>query len=207
MIDRLFMRLKKGVYMKSIRGLQMSYYINLFGGMALLVLAVLMLTEYKSNILLTVDIVIVVLSMLAILYFGIRCVINAVELYRSDNLQTLRKYMKVAKRGLIPFFIINFIYHFLVIMILIAASRGIFLFGPIPIILIPLVLFTYLAVLFTSSFSIAFIALLKKKGKFNSSSEFWNICIQLMFVLDIIGVIFLLRRFRIDNVVFTNVEG
>lgn len=193
--------------MKNIRGLQISYYINLFGAMALLILAVLMLSEYKPSILLIADIVLISLSMLAILYFGIRCVVSAVALYRNDDLFALRKFMKISKRGLIPFFVMNFIYYSLFIMILMAASRGIFLFGPIPMILIPLVIFTYLAVLFTSSFSIAFIVLLKKKDKFDTSSMLLNICLQLTFVLDIVGMLFLLRRFKKDDDVFSVVEG
>lgn len=141
------------------------------------------------------------ITILTASYYGIRCIVQAIKFFRGDDLISLREYMKVGKRGLILYFLINFIYHALFFMILMAASRGIFLFGPIPMLLIPLMLFTYLAVIFTSSFSIAFILLLKKKRMMEPGTMIFNIFMQLNFVLDIIGMVFLLKRFKKDMLV------
>ncbi|NLJ88534.1 MAG: hypothetical protein GX327_07130 [Epulopiscium sp.] len=188
--------------MKRIRALQISYYINIFAAIALILILMLFYGSKIQNIFLLADIMLGIFSIIAIFLFGILCISNAVVLYRRGDLATLRQYMKVAKRGLIPFFIINFIYCAFLNMILFVASRGIFIIGPIPIMIIIMVSFTYLAVLFSSSYSIAFIIQLKKKDKLSQGVAFLNICLQLIFVLDIIELIYLLRRFRKENDVF-----
>lgn len=187
--------------MKNLRRLQISYYINMFGAIVLLIFAVLALSEEKLRFLLIVDLAIMGITLLTAMYFGIRCIVNALQLYKKEDLQLLREYMKVGKRGLIPFFIINFIYYILIFMLLIVASHGIFLFSPIPLLFVPLIIFTYFAVIFTSSFSIAFILLLKKKEKISIIDMVLNIWLQLIFILDIIGMILLLNRFNKNKLV------
>ena len=184
--------------MKRIRALQISYYINIFAAIALILILMLFYGSKIQNIFLLADIMLGIFSIIAIFLFGILCISNAVVLYRRGDLATLRQYMKVAKRGLI--FLI--LYIVLLNMILFVASRGIFIIGPIPIMIIIMVSFTYLAVLFSSSYSIAFIIQLKKKDKLSQGVAFLNICLQLIFVLDIIELIYLLRRFRKENDVF-----
>jgi hypothetical protein len=56
-------------------------------------------------------------------------------------------------------------------------------------------------VIFTSSFSIAFILLLKKKEKISIIDMVLNIWLQLIFILDIIGMILLLNRFKKNELV------
>jgi hypothetical protein len=56
-------------------------------------------------------------------------------------------------------------------------------------------------VIFTSSFSIAFILLLKKKEKISIMDMVLNIWLQLIFILDIIGMILLLNRFKRNELV------
>ncbi len=180
--------------MKYIRGLHISYYLNFVAAVALLKFGIFVPIELDTSALLKIDMAVIILTMVAILYFGVHGIITAVKLFRANDLTALRRHMKHAKVGMIPFFIINFIYYLALIMLVLGASRGLFLFGPIFVVIVPIVIFTYLAVLFTSAFTIAYILLMKKNNQLTGDAVVLHICLQLIFVLDMVSMFILLRK-------------
>ena len=112
---------------------------------------------------------------------------NTVKLFKENNLIVLRKNGKLIKLTLIPFWILHFILSVLAMIVFIGASRGMgIIFLPIPIFI------TYIFLLITSIFSIAYILLLRKNKYINNIVI--HIILQLCFVLDIINMIYILRK-------------
>jgi hypothetical protein len=112
---------------------------------------------------------------------------NTVKLYKENNLIILRKNSKLIKLTLIPFWILHFILSALTMIAFIGGSRGMgIIFLPIPI------FFTYIFLLITSIFSIAFILSLERNKHINN--VIIHIILQLFFVLDIIDMIYILQK-------------
>ena len=112
---------------------------------------------------------------------------NTVKLFRENNLIILRKNSKLIKLTLIPFWILHFILSTLTMIAFIGGTRGMgIIFLPIPI------FFTYIFLLITSIFSIAFILLLRRNKYIDD--VIIHIILQLCFVLDIIDMIYILKE-------------
>jgi hypothetical protein len=128
--------------------------------------------------------------------FAIVNIKNAYQLYKNRDSITLRKYMKRLKFGAIPYFILNFVFYLLLFLLFFAASRGIIIFSPIPLFFLIPTFFTYLAVLFTSPYAIAFVAVLRNEGKMKTRNLIMHILLQLCFVLDVVDTIVLLKKYK-----------
>ena len=124
-----------------------------------------------------------------LLILSIINLISAIKLFIQKDVILLRKSMILIKLASIPFFIFNFIFFVVVLFVFVVASRGLgIILVPIPIII------TYLILLVTSTYSILFIIILKRFKIISNKSAIINIIIQLIFVLDMIGVLFLLKN-------------
>jgi hypothetical protein len=116
---------------------------------------------------------------------------NTVKLYKQNDVFELRKRAKIIKLSLIPFWIFHFFISALIMIFFIAISRGMgIIFVPIP------MFFTYISLLITSIFSIAFILLLNKNKYLKR--YYIHILLQLCFVIDIIDIIYLLKKIDIN---------
>ena len=117
---------------------------------------------------------------------------NTIKLFRQNNILEIRKNVKIIKLSLIPFWILHFIISVIIMFVFLGISRGLgIIFIPIPI------FFTYLFLLITSIFSIAFILLLNKNKYLKHN--YIHILLQLCFVIDIIDIIYLLRKINLEN--------
>lgn len=183
--------------MKLIRNTLFCLYVNLF--MVILLLVSLfwgLLSNNMGNWVQWLSFSILVLSGILNVIFAVKNILSTLELYRNNEYNGLRRHMRVIKFGLIPYFIFNFIIYFLLFMLLLAASHGIFLFSPIPLIFVIPGFFTYLTVLFTSSYGIGFLLILNKGKLINKKRLLIYILLQFCFILDEISTVILLVKYK-----------
>ena len=128
------------------------------------------------------------------IFWGIRNIITGVKLTKAGDSESLGSFMKTAKFGSIPLYVIVFIINFLMWSLLLIASRGIGIFSFL-FMIAPTVFFTYLNVIFTSVFSICFLIDKKNKGEISAVSMVVHILLQLCFVIDVIDTIYLCAKF------------
>jgi hypothetical protein len=184
--------------MKFIRNTLLGLYVNLFLIILLIVNLLNGLTKNNmSNLMQRMLIAVVVVSGVSNAIFAIKNVINTCRLYKSGDYNSLRKHMKMLKLGTIPYFILNFILYFLLFLLFFAASRGLIIFTPIPLLLLLPIFFTYLTVLFTSCYGIGFIAIINKENNTKSGNLIVHVLLQLCFVLDVVSTIILLTKYKV----------
>ncbi|MDO5387597.1 MAG: hypothetical protein Q4F63_00015 [Clostridia bacterium] len=129
------------------------------------------------------------------IYWGVRNFMTAVALTKDGDDKKLASFMKVAKFGSIPMYVIVFTINFVVWAVMVLATRGIGIFA-LPFAILPTVFFTYLNVIFTSIYSICFLIDKKNKGEISAVFMVINILLQLCFVIDVIDTIYLCFKFR-----------
>jgi hypothetical protein len=129
--------------------------------------------------------------------FLIISIINIISIvldFRKNNSEMLFQKMKRIKIGLIPFWIINFICYFPVSIILLVAGHG---FG---FIIVPIFIFlSYTVLLLTSIFSILYLLNLKKKNIILQEQFIKHSILQLLFVVDIIDTINIIKKWGNPN--------
>jgi hypothetical protein len=109
----------------------------------------------------------------------------------NNDTDKLKKNAELVKFGAIPFWIINFIILALITIAAVMGTRGILMFFvPIPIFL------SYIIFLGTSIFSISYIRLLYKEKVIVFKQMVIYIILQLIFCLDIIGIIYLKNKYK-----------
>ena len=184
--------------MKFIRNTLLGLYVNLF--LVILLIVSLLHGLAKNNMSnLTQDmlVAVVVVSGVSNVIFAIKNVINTCGLYKRGEYNSLRKHMKVLKLGTIPYFVLNFILYFLLCLLFFAASRGLIIFTPIPLLLLLPIFFTYLTVLFTSCYGIGLIAIISKENSSKRGNLIVHVLLQLCFVLDVVSTIILLIKYKV----------
>ena len=185
--------------MKLVRNTLIGLYANLFSIIFLIV--GLLRGAIKRNMgSLTKGLLIglAIITSVLCLILAIINIINTCSLYKNKDYNSLRKSMKTLKLGMIPYFILNFLFYLLLALLFFAASRGMIIFTPIPILLLVPVFFTYLTVLFTSCYGMGFIAIINKENRINSGKMIIHILFQLCFVLDVISTIILLNKYKAE---------
>ena len=128
--------------------------------------------------------------------FAIINIVKAFVLVKNGDINSIRKHMKVLKFGTIPYFIVNFIIYLLLFLLFFAASRGIFLVTPIPLLFLIPVSFTYLTVIFTSFYGIGFAILLRREKRIKTGALVLHVILQLCFVIDVIDTIILIMKHK-----------
>ena len=126
-------------------------------------------------------------------YWGIRNIKTGIKFAKSGDSDNLMSFMKITKFGSIPLYVIVFIIYFFMTLVMLLAPMG---FLMIPFTLGPVVLFTYLNVIFTSAFTIGFLVDKKIKGEVSMAFVIINGILQFCFVLDVIDTIYLCVKFR-----------
>lgn len=124
---------------------------------------------------------------------------NALTLLNKGDGNGLRLGMKRMKLASIPYFILNFIYFAIIALIGLAATRGIIIFTPIPLVFVLVIFLTYVVMLFTSTYGFAYLVYLKKTEGMKTVPFVIHFCMQLIFVLDIIGTALLLSWYPNDG--------
>jgi hypothetical protein len=130
--------------MKNVRNTLMGLYFNLL----MVILSVFflfkgMLDNNMGNWVQWILVVVLIVSgIFNIIFAGINAV-NSFILFKNNDYNSMRKNMKTLKFGVIPYFVINFTMYLLLFLLFFAASRGIILITPIPLLfLIPVFLHT-----------------------------------------------------------------
>ncbi|GKU25150.1 DUF6652 family protein [Clostridium folliculivorans] len=131
-----------------------------------------------------------------IVFAGINAV-NSFILLKNSDYNSMRKNMKALKFGVIPYFVINFIIYALLFLLFFAASRGLIVFTPIPLLFLIPVFFAYLTVIFTSSYGIGFSLILYKEKRIKTGKLVLHMLLQLCFVLDVIDTIILVSKNKV----------
>lgn len=185
--------------MKIIRETLLGLYINLL--MIILLLASAFRGLLKNNMgnwIQWLLIAAVVVSGIFNILFGIKNIYNTWRLYKNNEYNSLRKYMKRLKLGAVPYFILNFVLYFFLFTLFFAASRGIFIFTPIPLFFLVPIFFTYLSVLLTSCYGIGFAAILNKEKNLGSGKMIIHVLLQICFVLDVLSTIILIIKYKYE---------
>lgn len=187
--------------MKHIRNTLVGLYISLFFVILLLVFLFwgLIDTGFGNWRQWLVTFALILLGVLNVV-FAIANIKNSYRLCKNRDTITLRKYMKRLKLGAIPFFILNFVFYLLLFFFFFAASRGIFIFTPIPMVFLIPIFFTYIAVLFTSPYAIGFLIVLQNENKMKSGKLVIHVLLQLCFVLDVVDTIVLLKKYKTQQI-------
>lgn len=136
---------------------------------------------------------------LAFIIVAIFAVIDCVRLYQAGQLGLLRSNTRNIKFGAIPYFVLNFLLWIFITFILIMGSRGLFIFTPIPLLLLLPVIDCFFSMLVTSIYSIGFTAGLKRFGRMSGCAAAGLIVMQLLFVLDEVAAVVLIasKRYKV----------
>ncbi|MFL0248586.1 DUF6652 family protein [Candidatus Clostridium stratigraminis] len=187
--------------MRNVRNTLMGLYFNLIIViLSLLFLLRTMLDNDMANWVQWILVVaLIVSSILNIIFAGINA-LNSFILFKNNDYNSMRKSMKSLKFGVIPYFIINFIIYLLVFLLFFAASRGIILVTPIPLLFLIPIFFTYLAVIFTSIYGIGFSLILYKEKRLRIGKLILHVVLQLCFVLDVLDTIILLAKNKVVGI-------
>lgn len=147
-----------------------------------------------------------VLSLLTVILWGganlafviaaVFALIDCVRLYKAGQLGLLRSNTRNIKFGAIPYFVLNFLLWIFITLVMIMASRGLFIFTPIPFLLVLPVIDSFFCVLVTSIYSIGFTVGLKRFGLMSGGAAAGLVVMQLMFVLDEVAAAVLIATKR-----------
>jgi triacylglycerol lipase len=123
--------------------------------------------------------------------FLITAIINltyGMGLYKQGDLPALRIFSRTIKWGLVPFWVLHFVVSAISIGLAAAAERSIFFATAF------FIGGSYLILLTSSFYTLCYIFLLQKEKKVPRFECLCHLALQLCFVLDLIGLILLLRR-------------
>lgn len=176
--------------MKKAVPLLITYYLNF------VVLLVLFLFLYfnidKQNSDDMFSLLLIVLYALWFLAFVgslIRLIAGSVKELRNNDIKPLMASVKFLKLGSIPYFIVNFALCAMIGLLFVLVSRGLgLIFLPIPVVL------TWLTMLSTSISSFFLLAALRKNKAATTGFIVKHIILQLFFIIDIIGALFIVKR-------------
>lgn len=128
------------------------------------------------------------------LILAILNLIFSLKLFYKKDLNLLNKAIKLLKLSTIPFFVLNFIFLGSITIGFVSISHGFGIFFiPVPFII------TYCVLITTSFYSVLYILLLWKMEKLNNTEFLIILFLQFFFILDIIGIIYLLRKIKLFN--------
>jgi len=114
------------------------------------------------------------------------------DLFHSNKLIELSKRMKTSKLGLIPFYILNYVFYVFLFLLSFAVSRGFILFHPLMIIFIFASIYTYAIVVLTSYDGIALINIYYKNNVVSKNMFLIITGMQLLFVVDVLATLLIL---------------
>ncbi|MFL0269350.1 DUF6652 family protein [Candidatus Clostridium radicumherbarum] len=187
--------------MKNVRNTLMGLYFNLLLVILTLLFMFKAMLDYNMGnwVQWVLVVTLIVSGILNIVFAGINTV-NSFNLFKNNDYNSMRKNMKALKFGAIPYFVINFIIYLLLFLLFFAASRGIILVTPIPLLFLIPVFFAYLTVIFTSTYGIGFSLILYKEKRLRTGKLILHIILQLCFVLDILDTVILLAKNKVMKV-------
>lgn len=142
-----------------------------------------------------ITIPVIIIWIICFLVLAILNLISSLKLFYKEDLNSFDKSVRLLKLFTIPFFILNFILLGSLTIGFVAISHGFGIFFiPVPFII------TYCILIVTSFYSILYILLLWKKNKINNTEFLIIFILQFCFILDIISIIYLLKKIKLLNI-------
>lgn len=120
--------------------------------------------------------------------FNICNIVYLINKIKNNNIEIIKKYCRIIKIIIIPFWIIIIILYFGSSYIFYITYNMALFDMPMPIII------SYIILLSTSSYSISYLTILKKNGIININQFLKNVIFQLFFITDIIGVFKIIKN-------------
>ncbi len=134
--------------------------------------------------------IVLTISFVAVQVVGCLSAATAVKMYIKSECDSLKKSWLLLKLKTIPFYIFNFIYGVIYVIVLIGASRGLAVIAVIPI-LLP-IWYTCAFIVQSGFFGAANVATLRKKH--GDGISLIHYILQFIPILDVISTIILLRK-------------
>jgi len=159
------------------------------------------LSDYFDDLLFDISAALSILLAIVIVILLIFSVFQSIKLFHKNETEELRKQMKRIKFSMIPFYVINFGVFTFFFMLLFAASRGIIIFTPFMIPFLLQIGFTYLTVVGTSSYGMLFAYSNYKNNLTKLDKSILLVILQLLFVLDIVATIILLKDKELNHII------
>lgn len=187
--------------MKNVRNTLLGLYFNLL--MVILLLFFMfkgMLDNKMGNWMQWILAGALIISGIFNVIFAVINIKNAFVFFKNNDYNSMKKGMKAIKFGTIPYFVVNFVLYLLLFLLFFAASRGFFLVSPMPLLFLIPGFFTYLTVIFTSSYGIGYSFILYKEKRLKTGKLILHILLQLCFVLDVIDTIILLTKNKVEKI-------
>ncbi len=154
--------------------------------------------EFVTKYLNTLLVITLVLAAL-ILLISFISFINAMHLYKKQDLDALRKSMTTVKLFSIPFYFVNLIYSAVISVVLAIALMGIGVFFA------PIAIAYFCGIVFWSGFyGIFYIRLLRKNSIPLEKPSKIHYLLQIIPALDVISTIILIIKFRKSKTIITN---
>lgn len=139
-----------------------------------------------------------IIFLLWFILFLVISLVNIISLIfdsKNNNLETLFNKMKRIKLGLISYWVLNFIFYIPISTILLVIGHG---FG---FLIVPIFIFaSYIVLILTSLFSITYLYQLRKNNTISKKQFIINTILQLIFVIDIIDTIYIIRKWGKPNI-------
>ena len=152
-------------------------------------------TTGETKIWANIFFVVLTISFVAVQVAGCLSAATAVKMYIKSEYDSLKKSWLLLKLKTIPFYILNFIYGVIYVIVLIGASRGLAVMAVIPI-LLP-IWYTCAFIVQSGFFGGANVASLRKK--YCDSISLIHYVLQFIPVLDVLGTVILLKKTKKIN--------
>lgn len=136
--------------------------------------------------------VVLAISFIAVQIVGCLSAAAAVKMYIKSEYDPLKKSWLLLKLKTIPFYILNFIYGVIYVIVLIGASRGLVVMAVIPI-LLP-IWYTCAFIVQSGFFGAANVAMLRKK--YGDNISLIHYVLQFIPVLDVLSTVILKSKCR-----------
>jgi hypothetical protein len=127
---------------------------------------------------------------LAVLGLGCKLIADSFLIYKAHNVQDCLRCLMVLKYGMVPYFIVNFLWLSLWAFILLIATRGTVLVVA-PILLFTAMFFTWLVLLPGGFYGLQVVRLTKKEGNLSRLGCLVHGILQFCFFLDVLDCAYL----------------
>lgn len=147
------------------------------------------------KLLVVLQIILYCIMLAAVHIAGWVCAGMSIKAYKKGENDELKKATRLLKLGSIPFYIINGVYVFLILFLILVASRGTLVFMVLFFLPIP-VIFTCLLIVESGVSGICYVMWLRKHPQDEKRPWAVHYFFQLISLLDVISTIVLLIRYR-----------
>lgn len=150
--------------------------------------------ESVKNVMRWIYLVIVLCHIIAVGIVGILNIIRSFNLYKNNEVNMTIRSMLIVKYGLVPFYIVNFIFLLFLYVVMILGASAMFAFVGFSLMMVLIiggVIGAWLTMIPGLFYSIQVIRFTEKSGKTGSVAKIWHILLQLFFLADVLDTMYL----------------